>query len=251
MAYKYRPDEGLEFLQDIRSEDLGVLVEVLLGASNQELSETEGYKLHQPDHSKYWREIATEIQTFGGNTISNQYRGEGTLYREILHDVCDRLEVNYAKGSRIESIEKNLLDKALADIFEELDAEGRASVLEALGKENATKFDDNAMTLALQMLLRKSGFATYKWAVILVNGLVRQLPGKGLPLVANAALTRGISVAIGPVGLLLTTAWTAYDLAGPAYRVTIPAVLIVAALRKSHDGQFYGDAPTSIGPNPT
>ena len=46
------------------------------------------------------------------------YRGEGTIYREILHDVCDRLKVNYNKGSSIQGIEMNLLQKALEDSFE-------------------------------------------------------------------------------------------------------------------------------------
>ena len=93
------------------------------------------------------------------------------------------------------------------------------------------------------MLLRASGFAAYKWALITVNavtrGIGKQVVGRGLSLGVNAALTRTLSVAVGPVGLALTAAWTAYDLAGPAFRVTVPSVLYVAALRlqKTHDVQ--------------
>ena len=231
MTYKYRTDEGLDFLETIQSEDLNSLVEFLVKDRNQELTATESYRLHHPDHSKYWKEIATEIQTFGGNTISNIYRGEGTFYREILHDVCDRLKVNYNKGSSIKAIEGNLLQKALADTFEELDAESKAAVLEALGERHSKKFAANATTAAAQMLLRASGFAAYKWALIVANGLARQVVGIGLSRAAGAALTRGMSAAIGPVGLALTAAWTAYGFAGPAYRVTIPAVLYISALR--------------------
>ena len=235
MAYKYRPDEGLDFLGDVPSEHLKGLVTLLTQDRNEELTETEGYKLHHPDHNKYWREIATEIQTFGGSTFSNIYRGTGTIYREILHDVCDRLKVNYNKGSSIASIEMNFLQKALADSFEKLDSDQRAEVLRALGEENATNMTSHAAVAAAQLLLRTSGFAAYKWALILVNavisGIGKQVIGRGLPIVVNAALTRTLSVAIGPVGLALTAAWTAHDLAGPAYRVTIPSVLYVAALR--------------------
>ena len=244
MAYKYRPDEGLDFLEDVPSEHLEGLVALLTEDRNEELTDTKGYKLHHPDHNKYWREIATEIQTFGGNTFSNVYRGTGTIYREILHDVCNRLKVNYNKGSSIQGIEMNLLQKALADSFEKLDAGQRAEVLKALGEENATNMTSNAAVAAAQLLLRTSGFAAYKWALIAVNGLIsqigKQVIGRGLSLGANAALTRGLSVAIGPVGLALTAAWTAYDLAGPAYRVTVPSVLYVAALRlqKAHDEQL-------------
>ena len=244
MAYKYRPDEGLDFLGDVPSEHLEGLVALLTEDRNEELTDTKGYKRHHPDHNKYWREIATEIQTFGGSTFSNIYRGQGTIYREILHDVCDRLKVNYNKGSSIQNIEMNLLQKALTDSFEKLDSDQRAEVLKALGDENATSLTGNAAVAAAQVLLRASGFAAYKWALIAVNGVIgeigKQVIGRGLSLGANAVLTRGLSVAIGPVGLALTAAWTAYDLAGPAYRVTVPSVLYVAALRlqKAHNEQL-------------
>ncbi len=235
MSYEYRPDEGLDFLEGVASEDLHGLVEFLTGQRNQGLTQTERYKSHSPDHNRYWREIATEIQTFGGNSVSNLYRGTGTYYRDILYDVCDRLKVNYNKGSSILSIEGNLLQKALADTFEELDSEQRAALLEALGKENASKLGANAAVAAAQMLLRAGGFATYKWALIVVNGIIggigKHTVGKGLALGANALLARSLSVAVGPVGLALTAAWTTYDLAGPAYRVTVPSVLYIAALR--------------------
>lgn len=78
------------------------------------------------------------------------------------------------------------------------------------------------------------------WALIIVNGVLQQSIGRGLSFGANVVLTRTLSVAIGPVGWALTAAWTAYDLAGPAYRVTVPSVLYVAALRlqKSQDEQL-------------
>ena len=243
MTYKYRPDEGLDFLEDVPSEHLEGLVALLTEDRNEKLTNTEGYKRHHPDHNKYWREIATEIQTSGGNTFSNIYRGEGTFYRDILQDVCDRLKVNYHKGSSIQTIEMNLLQKALADTFDELDADQRAEVLTALGEENATSLTSNAAVAAAQVLLRTSGFAAYKWALIIVNGIVKQGIGRGLSLGANMALTRTLSVAIGPVGLALTAAWTAFDLAGPAYRVTVPSVLYVATLRlqKIQDKQPEGN----------
>ncbi|MUU32146.1 hypothetical protein F7210_07185, partial [Helicobacter pylori] len=35
----------------------------------------------------------------------------------------------------------------------------------------------------------------------------------------------------GPVGWIITGVWTAIDIAGPAYRVTIPACIVVTTLR--------------------
>ncbi|OOQ19452.1 ubiquinol-cytochrome C chaperone, partial [Helicobacter pylori] len=36
----------------------------------------------------------------------------------------------------------------------------------------------------------------------------------------------------GPVGWIITGVWTAIDIAGPAYRVTVPACILVTTLRK-------------------
>ena len=47
-------------------------------------------------------------------------------------------------------------------------------------------------------------------------------------------MMRRISAFAGPVGWAITAAWTAYDVAGPAYRVTIPAVIQVAFLRQQY-----------------
>lgn len=72
--YNYRKDEGLDFLKQVSSEDLDPLVEFLVEHYNQDLTLSPAYQEHYPDHRKYWKEIATEIQTYGGNTISNVYR---------------------------------------------------------------------------------------------------------------------------------------------------------------------------------
>jgi len=53
----------------------------------------------------------------------------------------------------------------------------------------------------------------------------------------NVILTRTMAILTGPIGWVITGLWTAVDIAGPAYRVTIPAVIQVAALRQKH---LYG-----------
>jgi hypothetical protein len=77
------------------------------------------------------------------------------------------------------------------------------------------------------------GFATYQLAVIVANAVARALLGRGLSFAAGAALTRALGVVLGPVGWIASGAWLAIDLAGPAYRKTVPAVIQVAALREA------------------
>ena len=79
--------------------------------------------------------------------------------------------------------------------------------------------------------MRASGFLAYQLAVVVANGVARAVLGRGLTFAANAALTRLLGILVGPVGWAITGAWTAIDLASPAYRVTVPCVVQVAAIR--------------------
>jgi uncharacterized protein YaaW (UPF0174 family) len=56
----------------------------------------------------------------------------------------------------------------------------------------------------------------------------------GLSFAGNAALTRTMAVLTGPIGWVITGIWTAIDVARKDYRVEIPAVIQVAALRQKH-----------------
>ena len=68
----------------------------------------------------------------------------------------------------------------------------------------------------------------------MVNAVLKALIGRGLSLAGNAALTRTMAILTGPIGWVITGLWTAIDIAGAEYRVTIPAVIQVAALRQKH-----------------
>ena len=63
---------------------------------------------------------------------------------------------------------------------------------------------------------------------------MKAILGRGLSLAGNAALTRTMSVQLARIGWTITGLWTAIDIAGPAYRVTIPAVIHVAVLRQKY-----------------
>ena len=104
----YRKDPDLEFLGNVSSADLDLLVRILTEDKDgnerltEELTTNDIYKAYYPDHQAYWKLIAAEIQCFGANTFATMLRGgEGVLYREVLTDVCDKMKVNYNGGSRI------------------------------------------------------------------------------------------------------------------------------------------------------
>ena len=87
------------------------------------------------------------------------------------------------------------------------------------------------------------GFRSYQLTLIIVNAVMKALFGRGLSIAGNALLTRTMSILAGPIGWVITGIWTALDIAGAAYRVTIPAVLMVTMLRKK---QMYQEAAEGV-----
>lgn len=237
MAYKL--DEDLEFLQYCNNGSLDVLVETLTKDKNgklrsmETLTSKESYKIHNPNHLMYWEDIAEEIQTFGGHSVVNLFRDGGVHYKEILCDVCDKMKVNYNKKSNISNIEQNLLIKILEDAMAKMSEEELKEITKELNLKTTT-FTSQAVTAALQVAIRQSGFVAYQIAVIVANAIAKALLGHGLKFATNATLTKTLSIFAGPIGWIVTGLWTAIDIAGPAYRVTIPTTIQVAYLRQAY-----------------
>lgn len=237
MAYRY--DSDLQFLENCSDKELDDLVYTLTHDKDgetrwtEELTSNENYKLYYPKHSKYWREIAAELQCFGGNTFATLFRGgEGVLYKEVLCDVCDKIKVNYNKDAKTEQIEDNLLMKIMTDALNSMSPEDIRKLGGELGIKNTSGLTSQALTAGFQTIFKAGGFKSYQLTVIIVNQVMKALIGRGLNFVANATLMRVMSVLSGPIGWAITGAWTAVDIASPAFRVTIPAVIQIAYLRK-------------------
>ena len=231
-------DEDLAFLANSQNEDLRILVDYLTTDKDnktrwtEELTKSQSYQMYYPDQLHcMWLDIAHELQKFGGNTVMNMLRKHGVPYREILIDVCDKMKVNYNKKAKIELIEDSLLKKVAEDAIEKMSPEELKDLIDSADIKVAN-YGKEAMIAALQMAVRMGGFAPYQIAVIVANAVCRALLGRGLALAVNAGITRYLAVFAGPIGWLATVIWTALDVAGPAYRVTIPCCIQIAYMRK-------------------
>ena len=231
-------DEDLKFLAKCHNDDLKVLTDYLTTDKDgkeritEGLTSTEAYKICYPDKlNDIWDDVAHELQLFGGNTLLNIFRGHGVPYREILIDVCKKMKVNFNKDAKIEFIEDSLLRKCLEDSIENMSAEDLQQLVLSMNIKTAN-YSKEAMVAALQVAIRMGGFTSYKIAVVVANAVCKALLGRGLTVVANAALTRYMAIFAGPIGWLLLSIWTAIDIAGPAYRVTIPCCIQIAYMRR-------------------
>lgn len=233
----YREDEDLAFLAMCDDEELDALVAILTTDKNGEVRYTESltnknnYTAFHPKHSQYWPEIAEEIQTYGANSLASMFRGgKGVAYEKVLTDVCKKMKVNHPKNASVDSMERNLLMKLFEDSVERMSADELKKLTEELNIKTKD-FTAHTVTVAMQTLIRTNGILYYQLALIIANSVAKAIIGRGLSFAGNTALVRSISAFSGPIGWALTAAWTITDIAGPAYRVTIPAVVQVACLR--------------------
>ncbi|ANH66652.1 DUF3944 domain-containing protein [Mitsuaria sp. 7] len=237
MAYRF--DTDLEFLSKISSEDLDGLVTTLThdkdGSTRltEELTGAVEYKRHHPDHAKYWELVAAEVQSYGANTFATILRGgKGVLYKEVLTDVCDKLKVNYNGDSDVELIEQNLMMKIIQDSVEKMTDEEVREMAQEAGVVNYQSLTKDAAIAAFIAVFRAGGFKSFQILVIVVNAVLKALIGRGLGFAAAGMMNRTAAILVGPVGWVITGLWTAFDLASPAYRVTIPAVIQIIVLRQ-------------------
>ena len=113
-------DLDLTFLGECTNEQIKMLADVLIFDKDgdprltESLTSSMEYSTFYPDNLHMMLPcIIEELQNYGGDSFMNFFRGHGVTYREILEDVCDKLDVNYNKASSTELIEQYLLQKFL------------------------------------------------------------------------------------------------------------------------------------------
>ncbi|WP_105264926.1 DUF3944 domain-containing protein [Pseudoalteromonas sp. T1lg76] len=237
MAKKYRQDNDLEFFKLADNEMLGVLVKYLTEDKDgerrvtEQLTNKEAFKQCNDDYHQVWQLIATELQCFGGDTLVNVFRGGGVSYKEILTDVCDRLSVKYDSQQPTLEIEDLLLQKFFKDSWESMSDEDRNETLGILDVDSSMS-QSSAFEYIYQNL-GKQGYLTYQVALLVAAAFAQNMIGRSAALgVTQFVAGRTASVFFGPVGIILAGFASLPLISGPAYRVTVPAVVQIAAMRK-------------------
>lgn len=225
-------DELVALLRDFTDDELAPLVELVVKQLTSQLDLTEQYRQHSPKHSKYSDLLAAELQKFGANTFATVFRkGRGVYYRVIVQDVAKSLKLNVNLKRGTDEIEIQILLKVLENAWEKMSEAERAELLAQAGVDGAS-ISASFPTMAVLAIIKAGGFASYKIMLIVVNAVCKLILGRGLPLAANAALAKCMGVLAGPIGWAITIGWALVDIAGPAYRVTVPAVIHIAAMRQ-------------------
>ena len=239
---KYRPDPHLEFLQLCSNDDLKGLVDVMTMENGklrllETLTSDETYKKHRRNLPKCWETVAAYLQICGADTLVTTIRGHGVPYEEIVGDVAGKLGADLKDAKDIMEKEGRILAKLFEKSFKKMPEKERVAFTKEFlekggnGKVDFARATPAAMTTTLQALILKGGFSSYQMAVIAANAVLKAATGKGLQFAANAALTLWVAIFAGPIGWFISGLLTVLMNSGPAYSVTIPAVVHVAYLR--------------------
>lgn len=179
--------------------------------------------------------IAAYFRKMGSNDIATLFRdGAGVSYDEIVYDVGRKLKVKgILEDAKTSENEELIIQKLFSDALDKMTEEERFQLMGSLGISSKSIPYAAAGAAITQVLLRElGGFAIYKGAVTVANLVAKSLLGTGLSFATNAAITRVVAAAVGPIGWIVSGAWLAVDLAGPAFRKTVPAVVHIAMLRQ-------------------
>lgn len=238
-----RTDIDLVFLQHCENDDLRVLCDILTKDKygdyrlSERLSNSDGYINCYPGNMKgMWQDVAAELQRFGGNTFLNAFRhGRGPSYESIVLDVCKKMKVkDVGEHDTAEEMEQKLLLTLTEKMVEKLSAEEIEKLMRELKIEGHSYTKQGLMAALLVARTVNKRFFLFIMSSISFY-VTELLVGRGVMAAAWGVLSRGTQMLLGPVGWLVCGAWTAWDIAGPAYRVTVPAVVQVAYMRMKYN----------------
>lgn len=226
-----------DLFKQLDNADLQPLVDYIKKSSTTELLTVKAkYKAHQPDHVMYISEIYDEICLFGGNTFVNLFRGNGPSYSEVLKDAASKVGAKDVKDLSILATEQRMLEVLLRKAAKEATGKDKEELERQLYEAGLAERDYSAFIsgTALAGLLAPALYRVVmqQVSVVIANAVAKQVLGHGLRLGAGAGMGRLGAALLGPVGWAIAGIWTAIDIAGPAYRVTIPCTLHVAMLRQ-------------------
>lgn len=184
---------------------------------------------HGLGDSKSLYKLAEQIRRDGSNGFANLWRGEGVPYEEVVFDVCMQVKAPLKGSESLEEMEGALLAFITEKYFASLSEEERRSIEEQIENVAPGQGMTHVLT-ALKAAGAAGGVIGRQVAVQVVTQVLQQVALRmGVKwLGQNAALAAG---AIVPGLNVLMAAWFVNDLAGPAYRKTVPTVIELSLLR--------------------
>lgn len=183
--------------------------------------------------------LVSELLHFGGNSIANLWRTEGATWLSIVIDVLDHLKGKRQDGDSIVELERRVLVQLLEILWNKISAGEREYLRHNLKVEG---MPEQEQIVALRAAVMEATDVGITVAQVLTTAMASTIFGAGAVFTGMSTGTaavgatqflagRGALVILGPIGLALGGIWGTYNLTGPALRITIPCVVLIALIR--------------------
>ena len=180
-------------------------------------------------------ELLSAILQHGSHDVKRHFSGMPS-YLQLVRDVAKTLQLSWREEETETELEQRIYLQVFHQAVEQLSLDEKEPLRQMLAREGANAEDVERLFLegSLRHFLPSVGY--------LVSWNVARLVATALAREAGASLLgEGMAAWLSPLGLALGALVVGWDLAGPAYRKTIPTVVQIAYLReKARRGKEAG-----------
>ncbi len=233
-----KQDNDLAFLASCKNEDLRTLCDILTYNKNgdirlsEQLTNSDAYINCYPEKMNLMaREIGEELRKYGSNTVKTFCRkGEADSYETIVRRVCKRMRVKVSDSDNTESMERELLTTICEQTTSKLSDEELRNLADKAGIPHK-RLNHQMLAYAVMFAIRRNTYLMTEMVYYVSVRIANMLLGRWISMMSMATVGRYIGMAAGPIGWAALAGWTISDIASPAYRVMIPAVIMIASMR--------------------
>ena len=230
-----KQDKDLMFLASCQNDDLRTLCDILTYNNkgeirlSEQLTDTDAYLNYYPDRMNLMTgEIAEELRKFGSNTVRTFCRkGEADSYETIVRRVCKRMGVKVDDCDNTPTMECELLTTICEQTTSKLSDEELRKLADKAGIPHKS-LNHQMLVTAILYAIRRNTYLLTEMIYYVTSRIASMLLGRWMGM---SAVSRYLGMVAGPIGWTLLAGWTLSDIASPAYRVMIPAVIMVASMR--------------------
>ena len=233
-----KQDKDLTFLATCNNEDLRTLCDILTYNNNgevrysEQLTNSDAYIKHYPERMNLMAaEIGEELRKYGSNTIMTFCRkGEADCYETIVRRVCKRMRVKVNDDDNTQTMEHELLTSICEQATAKMSDEELRKLADKAGIPHKS-LNHQMLVSAILFAIRRNTYLLTEMIYYVTFRIANMLLGRWITMMGMSTVGRYLSIAAGPVGWTVVAGWTLSDIASPAYRVMIPAVIMVASMR--------------------
>ena len=233
-----KQDKDLVFLDTCQNDDLRTLCDILTYNNkgeirlSEQLTDTDAYLNCYPDKMNLMAaEIAEELRKFGSNTVMTICRkGEADSYETIVRRVCKKMGVNVNDSDNTLAIERELLTTICEQTTSKLSDEELRKLADKAGIPHKS-LNHQMLVSTILFAIRRNTYLLTEMIYYVTSRIASMLLGRWIGMMGMSAVGRYLGMAAGPIGWTLLAGWTLSDIASPAYRVMIPAVIMTASMR--------------------